>query len=158
MNPPPPAAPVRRPPAPRGPALVVERADRYPVVTRLAVLATAAGAALAALGLPPADVHGPLHYVGIMDPLCGLTRSVRFAFRAQIAAAWRYNPLGPLLAVPAVLALLRAGVGSATGRWPAVRLSLLRRARRVLWLLAFAAAAALQVRQQSIAALLAARR
>jgi len=36
-----------------------------------AAAALAAAAGMAVFGLPPVDLHGLLHHVGIMDPLCG---------------------------------------------------------------------------------------
>lgn len=36
-----------------------------------AAFAVLAALALRIVGVPPIDVHGPLHYLGIMDPLCG---------------------------------------------------------------------------------------
>jgi hypothetical protein len=142
------------PPRP-GLVVAVERADRHRAVTRLA---WAAGAGLAALGLPPVDVHGPLHYAGIMDPLCGLTRSMRYSFRGDLSAAWRYNPLGPPLALLTAAAAARGVLGTATGHWAALRLTVPRPVRRAGWVLAIAGAGALQARAQSIAALLTARR
>jgi hypothetical protein len=74
--------------------------------------------ALAGLGLPPVDLHGPLHrWWSVMDPLCGGTRSVRLAAMGDLAAAWRYNPLGPILVTGAALAVLRWCIGVATHRW-----------------------------------------
>src|SRR6266851_1560891 len=67
--------------------------DRLARLTGLAGVGLAAGAATAIFGLPPVDIHGPLHYAGIMDPLCGVTRGVRLALLGRVAQAWRYNPL-----------------------------------------------------------------
>jgi len=38
---------------------------------------------LAAVGLPPVDLHGPLHYLGVMDPLCGMTRGTVAVLRGR---------------------------------------------------------------------------
>ena len=46
---------------------------------------------MALWGLPPVDLHGPLHRLGIMDPVCGGTRSAYFAVSARWALAWYYN-------------------------------------------------------------------
>src|SRR5215207_4948303 len=70
----------------------VDPVDRYPWWTTAALLTAAATALLAVVGLPPIDLHGPLHYFGIMDPLCGGTRSVYLTTHAHLAAAIRYNP------------------------------------------------------------------
>jgi len=53
-----------------------EQADRHPTLTPLAAAGLLAAAILAVVGLPPVDLHGPLHRLGIMDPLCGMTRGV----------------------------------------------------------------------------------
>jgi hypothetical protein len=75
------------------------------------------GAVMAVFGLPPVDVHGPLHYLGIMDPLCGGTRSVWVAMSGDIATSWRYNPLGIVLVVGAAATLVRLVLGLLTGHW-----------------------------------------
>jgi hypothetical protein len=51
--------------------VVWEPVDRHRWAGLLAVAGLAAGGAMAIFGLPPVDLHGPLHYAGIMDPLCG---------------------------------------------------------------------------------------
>jgi len=56
---------------------------------------------LAIAGLPSIDIHGPLHYAGIMDPFCGATRSVYLTLRGQWENALHYNPGAPLLLVGA---------------------------------------------------------
>lgn len=104
----------------RQPAPVVgrwEAADRWPWMTWLAALGGLGAVGLAALGLPPVDVHGPLHYVGVMDPLCGMTRAVRHLARGDVGIALSYNPAVPLLPAFETLALVRSVVGRATGRW-----------------------------------------
>jgi hypothetical protein len=72
----------------------------------------AAGMAMALLGLPPVDIHGPLHYLGVMDPLCGMTRGVRLFCLGQVSEAVRYNPAAPLLVLGALGALARAAWGA----------------------------------------------
>lgn len=96
-----------------------EWADRngHRVLTWLAVVGLAAGAGLAVFGLPGADLHGPLHYLGIMDPLCGATRGVRLTFLGDIPRAWQYNPASIPISVATLAMLLRAVVGWLTGRW-----------------------------------------
>lgn len=117
-----------------------------------AALAVLAALALRIVGVPPIDVHGPLHYVGIMDPLCGGTRAAFLLLSGDPAAAARYNPLVFPLAALVVLVLLRAGIGTLTGRWLDVRPS--RGARRTLLAVVALAVAALAVRQQLHAELL----
>jgi hypothetical protein len=53
------------------------RRDDWHWLTLAAPVGIAAAVALAAFGLPPIDLHSPLHYAGVMDPLCGMTRAVR---------------------------------------------------------------------------------
>jgi hypothetical protein len=108
------------------------------------------GAALAISGLPPIDLHGPAHYIGIMDPLCGGTRAVRLALRGDLAGAWRYNPIAIPLVAGAAGLLVRHAVGVATGRWPTAGIH---RPRPVL-IAGTGLAAALEVNQQLHADLL----
>ena len=45
-----------------------EAHDRHPTTTRLVVIGIPLLILLAVVGLPPVDIHGPLHYLGIMGP------------------------------------------------------------------------------------------
>lgn len=114
------------------------------------MLAGSIGAAVLGLaGLPPVDLHGPGHYVGIMDPLCGMTRAVRFLAHADIGQAWRYNPGSLALAGSALIAAARALVAAATGNWWTVEIA------RPAWILALIVGViALQINQQHHASLL----
>jgi Protein of unknown function (DUF2752) len=103
------------------PTLVVRRRDANPVRTWMALTGLVAALGLAALGLPHADIHGPLHYLGVMDPFCGATRSVYLTMHGQLAEAVRYNPAGPLLLAAAVAVLMRAAIGWVTGYWVGAR-------------------------------------
>ena len=94
-----------------------EREDRYPTLAPLAAAGLLAAAILVVVGLPPVDLHGPLHYLGIMDPLCGMTRGTVALLRGQLGRAWAYNPASPLLVAGALLALGRWLVGRLAGRW-----------------------------------------
>lgn len=143
--------PERRTP---GRLLTVERHDRYRWLTSLALLGVVAAAAMALVGLPPVDTHGPLHWLGIMGPTCGATRAAMFTARGELGLAWTYNPLGIAAVVGAGLMTARALWGISTRRWPAWALSLSPRARRVLWLVALATLVMLEVRQQGRANLL----
>jgi len=132
-----------------------ERADRHPTLAPLAaagLLAAAilAAAILAVVGLPPVDLHGPLHRVGVMDPLCGMTRGTVALLRGRLSRAVAYNPASPLLVAGALLALGRWLVGRLTGRWLEVAF------RRTPLTLGIAAALvlALWINQQAHAALL----
>lgn len=122
---------------------LVSRRPESPVWTWLALLVVLGGVVLALTGLPPIDLHGLLHYAGIMDPLCGGTRSVYLTMTGRWAAAWRYNPAAPLLLVVAVVWILRAAIGWSLQRW-----ILLRVPRRPAIAIAIVALTALQVRQQ----------
>lgn len=120
----------------------------------MAFLALAAAAALAIVGLPPLDMHGPLHKWGIMDPLCGGTRAARFAAQGNLAEAWRYNPLSIVVVLSALLVVGRSTVGLVTRRWVNIELRWTRRRR--FWVIAVVVTllALLEVRQQGRADLL----
>jgi hypothetical protein len=109
----------------------------------------AIAALLAVFGLPPVDLHGPLHYLGVMDPLCGGTRSVYLTMHGQLRDAVRYNPAGPALVAGAVAVLIRAAVGRVSGYWAGIHVP-----RRIVIPVALAALAALEVNQQLHLALL----
>jgi hypothetical protein len=127
-----------------------EREDRQPTLTPLAAAGLLAVGVLAVVGLPPVDLHGPLHRMGIMDPLCGMTRGTVALLRGQLGQAVADNPASPLLVAGALLALGRWLVGRLTGRWLDVTL---RRTPRTVGLAA-ALVLALWVNQQAHAALL----
>ncbi|MCQ4080936.1 DUF2752 domain-containing protein [Streptomyces sp. RB6PN25] len=116
----------------------------------LGLVVVTVGAAMAVFGIFPVDIHGPLHYMGVMDPLCGATRSVVSTFRGQWATAWRYNPLGLPVAALAVAGVLRYLYGAVTGDWLVVQL----RPGRLGWIVLLAGLVALQIRQQGRADLL----
>ena len=96
--------------------------DRVPTLTAIVVMAGLAATTMAVFGLPPVDVHGPWHYRGVMDPLCGMTRAVPLLAQAQIARAVEYMPASPALAAFGAVVLMRAAVGRSTGRWLELRL------------------------------------
>jgi hypothetical protein len=127
----------------------VEPVDRYPSWTTVALIAAALIVLLAVVGLPPVDLHGPLHYLGIMDPLCGGTRSVYLTTHAHLGAAITYNPAAPLVPLVILALLARAFVGRAFGYWitPA-------RPHRAVVVCAVAALIALEINQQLHAELL----
>ncbi len=128
--------------------------DVWPRATALAVAGLAAAAVMAVAGLPPIDLHGPLHHFGIMDSLCGGTRSVRLAVRGQWRATWRYNPAGVPLMLAALLLSLRAAAGCVSGRWITRRSHWTPSRRRVAWGVFAVFLAVLEVNQQAHAALL----
>ncbi|WP_199824922.1 DUF2752 domain-containing protein [Streptomyces maremycinicus] len=127
-----------------------EERDRHRWVGPLAAVGLMSGGLLAVLGLPPVDLHGPLHYAGVMDPLCGATRGVHAAMLGDIGEAWRYNPLSLVLVLGAVGALLREAIGRLRGRWPNLRVTY----RRAAVAAGVALLAALEANQQAHADLL----
>lgn len=131
-----------------------ERRDRYQSWTWVAAFGLAGAVVMAVAGLPPVDLHGPLHRLGVMDPLCGGTRAARYAVLGQWRAAWRYNPLGLAAVLAGALMVLRAAVGVWSGRWWNFVASPSTRWRR-LWLASLVVGlVVLEVRQQLLAPLL----
>ncbi|TMR42279.1 DUF2752 domain-containing protein [Actinomadura geliboluensis] len=130
--------------------ITMDGQDLHRRLTELAVIGLFAGAAMALFGLPPIDVHGPLHYAGIMDPLCGGTRSVHSLMSADLSTAWRYNPVAFPLVLGAISLLIRHVVGFTAGRWINVRIA----NRRVFGGVAATLLVALDVNQQLHADLL----
>jgi hypothetical protein len=128
--------------------------DGHRLVTVVAFLGVASAGMMALVGLPPVDLHGPLHYLGIMDPLCGGTRAARYTMRGEWAQAWKYNPLGILAVTGAAAAAGRAVVGMLTCRWVTVTIAWTPQRRRLVIGLIVAAAAILEVRQQLLTNLL----
>ena len=124
--------------------------DRHRTWTGRALLGIPLTVLVSVLGLPPIDLHGPLHYLGIMGPTCGMTRGVMWFSRGDLARAWMFNPAS-LLVVPAMAVLLtRAALGRLTGRW----LSMEVRWRPWLWMIPALLILLLSVRQQLNAHLL----
>jgi hypothetical protein len=126
----------------------LEATDRWATWTRLALAGVAVALIMALIGLPPVDLHGPLHQLGIMDPLCGATRAVRLAAMGDWSKSWRYNPVGVPLVVGGVGLVLRAVVGSLTGRWVQIHVRLTPVWRRARWLVMAGLIVALEVDQQ----------
>ncbi|ABL83291.1 MULTISPECIES: DUF2752 domain-containing protein [unclassified Nocardioides] len=123
--------------------------DEWRTLTALAVVGALLAAAMALFGLPPVDLHGPLHRMGIMDPFCGGTRATRFAARGDLGRAWTYNPLGVVVVLGALGVLGRAVVGVASRRWLTVEVRLGRRGRQVVLAVVILLLVALEIRQQS---------
>lgn len=126
--------------------------DRLRPVGITAFLMVSGAIALRLSGVPTANLHGPLHFLGIMDPLCGGTRATFLLMAGDIEAAALYNPVVFPLAVLTLAVLVRAGYGVLSGRWLEVRLS--RTAWRVLLVTLAVAILALAIRQQLHAGLL----
>ena len=125
-------------------AFRLEGHDRHPTTTRLAAIGIPLTVLLAVLGLPPIDLHGPFHYLGVMGPTCGMTRGVMWVARGNLVRAWQFNPAS-LLVVP-TLALLngRALYGQLTRRWLNVNV----RWRPWVWLIPAVLSLMLSLRQQ----------
>lgn len=130
--------------------LTFGRRDQHSWLGILALAGLVAGGALAVFGLPPVDLHGPLHYIGIMDPFCGGTRGMQAMMRGDVGDAWRYNPLSIALVVGAVGVLLRQAVGLVSRRWLNVQVT----HRRATLIVVAVLAVALEINQQANADLL----
>jgi len=128
----------------------MEPRDRHRWITLLAVTGVSSAGAMAVFGLPPVDLHGPLHPLGIMSPTCGGTRAARFTAQGNLVQAWRYNPLGIAAVLGAALAVLRAVLGGATGRWVDATMSWTPRRRRIAIAVAIVLVILLEVRQQTV--------
>lgn len=124
--------------------------DRVHDLTIVVVAGCLLAAVLAVFGLPPVDIHGPTHYVGIMDPLCGMTRAARLLALGDVRRALDYNPASPLLALFGILMLGRAVLGHLTRRWLDVRLRL----SPTIWAVCVVLVAALWINQQAHSSLL----
>jgi hypothetical protein len=125
-----------------------ERRDRHVVVTVVALVGLTVAAAMAVFGLPPVDLHGPLHRFGIMGPFCGGTRAARLTAQGEWALAWQYSPLGIAAVLGAGAATLRATIGLVSRRWLTVRVQWTPWRRRVALVVGVALLVALTVRQQ----------
>jgi hypothetical protein len=97
--------------------LQLDRVDKYRWMTAVAGLLVIGVALLGVVGIPPVDLHGPLHYLGIMDPVCGATRAMYLTAHGRLREAITYNPAAPILLAAAGVVLLRAAVGALTHRW-----------------------------------------
>ena len=131
-----------------------QASDRHRLVTAVALVGLVAAAAMAVFGLPPVDLHGPFHRLGIMDPLCGGTRAARYAAQGQWALAWEYNPLGIITVVGAVAATVRTATGAILGRWLTADVAWNPRRRRLALGVLATLVVLLEVRQQLRADLL----
>lgn len=128
---------------------IADDADDHVGWILAALAAGVVAMALALFGLPPVSVHGPFHYLGIMDPLCGMTRATRLLARGDVLSAWRYNPGSFLLGALAILVITRAVVGRLSGQWWRVDFD-----RRRMALTSAFMFAALEINQQLHASLL----
>jgi hypothetical protein len=134
--------------------VALEREVRHQWLTWLSLALLAIAVGMAVFGLPPVDLHGPLHRFGIMDPFCGGTRAARYTALGQWGLAWKYNPLGIATVVAVVLLSVRATIGWLTGRWLTMTVSWSRRGFWVAAVIATALLVVLEIRQQGRADLL----
>jgi hypothetical protein len=104
-------------------AVRVERFDHGPAarLTAVAVVGLVVAGALAVFGMPPIGLHSPLHSLGVMDPLCGMTRGSAATMRGDLARAWWYNPASPLVIAGGFVLLARWAIGRPAGLWLGVR-------------------------------------
>ncbi len=96
--------------------------DRLQWLSLSAVAFLVGAAALRVVGVPSIDLHGPTHFLGLMDPFCGGTRATYLLLTGDVSESLRYNPGILVLAGVVVLALARAVVGVLTGHWLQVTL------------------------------------
>lgn len=141
---------------PAPPVLTVtwDSKDRHLWMTLLAFAGVFVAAAMAAFGLPPVDLHPFIHDFGIMDPLCGGTRSARYTAQGRFAEAWNYNPLGILTVLGGILTVGRALVGLVSRKWLTVRIGWTPRRRWIAVAAFIMLVTALEIRQQLRADLL----
>ena len=111
-----------RRPVPGLGSLQVDAVDRHPGLVWIAAAGLLVALLLGTLGMPPVGLHLPTHDLGIMGPLCGMTRAVARAAVGDLTAAWRYNPGGLVLVGGAWGAIVRAAIGRRTQRWPNLQL------------------------------------
>lgn len=98
-------------------AVSVDHVDLHRRLLGPAAAFVAGSVALRVLGLPPIDLHSPLHRLGVMDPLCGGTRGTLALSRGDVAGTWAYNPLVLMLAAGVALIAIRWTIGSLGRRW-----------------------------------------
>lgn len=103
-------------------------------------------------GVPTVDLHGPLHRIGIMDPLYGGTRATFLLASGDFAPAAEYSPVVFPLALGLAALTSRVLLGVAAGIWYDVRLP--RQMRWPLLAVFVVALVLLGIRQQMHAALL----
>jgi hypothetical protein len=96
-------------------------ADPYPGLTSAAVVGLCIAVGFAIFGMPSVSIHGPLHYAGVMDPLCGMTRGTVATVRGDVRTALTFNPVSPLVPVGFVALAARWVAGRHTGRWVCLR-------------------------------------
>lgn len=91
--------------------------DAHPHIALLSAIGMVVAVILALFGMPPLNIHGPLHFYGVMDPMCGMTRGVASVLRGDLAEAIWYNPASPVLVLGGAAGLARGLYGRRSGRW-----------------------------------------
>lgn len=125
-----------------------DSADGMRAMGAIAAIGLAVSVVMASFGLPPIDLHGPLHRVGIMDPLCGGTRAARLTAQGHLLEAWRYNPLGILATTGAGLMTARLAAGVVMRRWVNIRVAWTPKRIRLAFTVMAIAIVVLEIRQQ----------
>lgn len=131
-----------------------QRSDRHGLITAIGLLGMATAVAMAVYGLPPVDLHGPLHRFGIMDPLCGGTRAAYYTTQGQLALAWKYNPLGIITVAMAAVATTRIVVGLLSRHWLTLHVTWTPSRVKIAVTIGLVLLVMLEVRQQLLANLL----
>ncbi|MGY1948679.1 DUF2752 domain-containing protein [Nocardia asiatica] len=126
--------------------------DRLKWLTLSALAFLVGAAALRVVGVPSVDLHGPTHFLGLMDPFCGGTRATYLLLTGDASESLRYNPGVLVLAVVVGLAMARGAVGVLTGHW--IQFAVRPGVGRALRILAVVTVLGLWVRQQINADLL----
>lgn len=126
----------------------IDASDRHRWVTFPSLGLLMIAVVMAVTGLPPIDLHGPNHWFGIMDPLCGGTRAARYTVQGHWALAWTYNPLGVLAVLLVGATVLRAIIGVLTHRWVTVTVRWTRRRRWIALTALVVLVIVLEIRQQ----------
>ena len=127
--------------------------DDLRAATAVSVVGVLLALALARFGLSSwPDLHPPLHRLGVMDPLCGMTRAVRYLALLRVRKALHYNPASPLLPLATVALWSRSLHGWRTGHW--IRVRVIPTDRRVVGLAVAVGLVLLEIHQQMNATLL----
>lgn len=134
--------------------LRLEGQDRHLWLTATATVGVLVALGLFSFGLPPVDLHPPTHRLGIMDPLCGGTRSAWLTLHGRLGDAWTYNPLGIAAVLSAALVTARTTLGLLGRRWVNLWIRWSPRGRFAVITIVVIGAALLEWRQQGRADLL----
>jgi hypothetical protein len=134
--------------------LTLEGHDRHLWLTTAATVGLLVALGLFTFGLPPIDLHPPTHRLGIMDPLCGGTRSAWLTLHGRLGDAWKYNPLGIAAVLAAILVAARTLLGLLSRRWVNLHIRWSPRGRFAVLTIVVIGVALMEWRQQGRADLL----